>query len=134
MEVEMIDYVLVHNIILSAVEFAEEYGFKPYKDFTSVTEFMLEEDTEDIELIEIECGRNGKPFYMQGPYDDEAKANKIIKQLESTAGRGNFDFVKDFDFDEDDDFEEDEVDDWDEDEGDIDGDEEYDDWDEVKDN
>jgi hypothetical protein len=143
MEVEMTDYVLVHNIILSAVEFAEEYGFKPHKDFTSVTEFMLEEDTEDIELIEIECGRDGKPFYMQGPYEDEAKANKIIKQLESTAGRGNFDFVKEFNFDKDDDWDDDEDDDWDEDEDDdwdedednedFDDDDAYDDWDEVQD-
>lgn len=140
MSMKMVDYALVHNIILAAVEFAEEYGFKPHKDFTSVTEFMLEEDTEDIELIEIECGQDGKPFYMQGPYDDEAKANKILKQLERTAGPGNFDFVKEFDFEDDDDFDEDD-DDWDEDEeededdldDDLDDDDEYDDWDEVED-
>jgi hypothetical protein len=94
MEMEMIDYVLAHNIILSAVEFAEDYGFKPHKDFTSVTEFMLEEDNDDIELIEIECGRDGKPLYVQGPYDSEATANKIMKQLEKTAGTGNYDFIR----------------------------------------
>ncbi len=97
MEVEMTDYVLVHNIILAAIEFAEEYGFKPHKDFTSVTEFMLEEDNEDIELMEIECGRDGKPLYVQGPYDDPAKANKILKQLELKVGKGNFDFIQEGD-------------------------------------
>lgn len=103
MEMEMVEYVLVHNIILSATEFAEEYGFKPHKDFTSVTEYLLEEDTDDIELMEIECGRNGKPLYMQGPFDDESKANKILKQLEHTAGKGNFDFVQEIgsDFEDD---------------------------------
>jgi hypothetical protein len=94
MEMELIDYVLAHNIILSAVEFAEDYGFKPHKDFTSVTAFMLEEDNDDIELMEIECGRDGKPLYVQGPYDSEATANKIMKQLEKTAGTGNYDFIR----------------------------------------
>ena len=89
MEVEKIDYALAHNIILAAVEFAEEYGFKPHKEFTSITEFMLEEDNDDIELMEIECGRDGKPLYVQGPYDDPAKANKIIKQLEHHVGKGD---------------------------------------------
>lgn len=102
MEMELIDYVLAHNIILSAVEFAEEYGFKPHKDFTSVTEFMLEEDNDDIELMEIECGRNGKPLYVQGPYESEATANKILKQLEKTVGTGNYDFIREGDELEDD--------------------------------
>ncbi len=97
MPVEMIDYELAHNIILSAVEFAEEYGFKPHKDFASVTEFMLEEDNDDIELIEIECGRDGKPLYVQGPHESEATANKIMKQLEKTAGTGNYDFIREGD-------------------------------------
>jgi hypothetical protein len=110
MEAERIDYVLAHNIILAAVEFAEEYGFKPHKDFTSVTEFMLEEDNDDIELIEIECGRNGKPLYVQGPYDDLAKANKIIKQLESTAGKGNFQFIQEAGPDFEDEYDEDDED------------------------
>lgn len=97
LEMEITDYVLVHNIILAGLEFAEDYGFKPHKDFTSVTEFMLEEDTEDIELIEIECGRNGKPLYMQGPFDSDAKINKILEQLEYSADKGNFDFIREFD-------------------------------------
>jgi len=134
MPVEIIDYVLAHNIILSAVEFAEEYGFKPHKDFTSVTEFMLEEDNDDIELIEIECGRNGKPLYVQGPYDSEATANKIMKQLEHLAGQGNFDFIQEVGSDFDDEFEDDleDNDDWNEDD-DLDADDD-DDWEEVKSN
>ena len=99
MEIELCDYTLVHNIIFAGLEFAEEYGFKPHKDFTSVTQHMLEEDNDEIELIEIECGDNGKPVYMRGPFDSDATVNKIIKQLEHKAGPGNFDFIEDFDED-----------------------------------
>jgi hypothetical protein len=90
---EQISYALAHNIIYSAVAFAEEFGFKPYKDFTSITRFMLDEDTEDVELIEIECGKNGKPMYVCGPYDDRKKAEAIIAQLERAAGKGNYDYI-----------------------------------------
>ncbi len=107
MVMETTEYVLVHNIILAGVEYAEEYGFKPYKDYTSITQFMLEEDTDQIELIEIECGKEGKPLFLQGPYESDASANKIVKQLEHTAGKGNFHFVMNADSDFEDGFEED---------------------------
>ncbi len=102
MEMEIVEYVLVHNIILSGIEYAEEFGFKPCKDFSSVTQYMLEEDTDDIELIEIECGKDGKPLFIQGPFENAAKANKILKQLEKTAGTGNYDFIREGDELEDD--------------------------------
>lgn len=89
---EPISYTLAHNIVFAGLEYAEEFGFKPHKDFTSVTQFMLEEDTDDVELIDIECGKDGKPFFVNGPYDDQSKINRIIAQLERTAGPGNFDF------------------------------------------
>ena len=114
MAIELVEYALVHNIIFAAVEFAEDFGFKPCKDFTSLTEFMLEEDNEDIELIEIECGKNGKPLYVQGPDDDTAKVNKIMKQLEHSAGVGNFDFIQEVDPKFGDGWGDDDEDDWDE--------------------
>ena len=83
---ESISYELAHNIVFAGLEFAEEYEFKPHKDFTSITQYLLEEDTDDIELIDIECGREGKPFFVNGPYDDVAKIKQIIAQLNRTAG------------------------------------------------
>jgi len=77
------DYVLVHNIIFAANEFAAELGFKPHKDFTSITQYLLEEDTDDIELIEIECGHKGRPLFVKTENTPEAQASRIIKQLEN---------------------------------------------------
>lgn len=67
-DLDHVPYPLVHNIIYAGVEFAEEYGFKPCKEYASVAKYILEEDTEDIELIDIDCGENGKPFYISGPF------------------------------------------------------------------
>ncbi len=87
-----VSYELVHNIVYAGVEFAEDYGFKPHKDF-SVAQYILEEDSEDIEFLEISCGLNGKPFYVRGPLESDVKASRIIAQLEKTAGPGNYGFA-----------------------------------------
>jgi ferredoxin-fold anticodon binding domain-containing protein len=51
-----ISYKLAHNIIYAAIENAEGYGFHPVADFTRVSQYILEPDTEDIPLINIPCG------------------------------------------------------------------------------
>jgi len=106
MDMEPISYILVHNIVYAGLEFAEEYGFSPYKDFTSITSFMLEEDNDDIELIDVECGFDGKPAYMRNPFDNNTRVNSIITRLEKTAGPGNFIIFDDVD-EEDEDIEDD---------------------------
>ncbi|MEA4918819.1 hypothetical protein [Proteiniphilum sp.] len=89
-----IDYNLAHNIIYAAWEFGEEIGFEPHKDFLSITQYMLAEYSDDIPLIEIACGdKDGKPLYIQGPFEDDAMANMIINRLEKNVGVGNFHFV-----------------------------------------
>lgn len=119
-------YDLVHNIIHAAWKFAEEIGFQPCKIFLSTTQYMLEED-DDIPYIEIHCGdEEGKPLYIQGELDDEAKANMIIRKLEKNVGIGNFDYFlkSDWDEEEEEDWEDEDDEDWDEDDWDE------DDWDE----
>ena len=93
MNTDTAPYTLVHNIIFAGIEYADDYGFKPHNDFTSVAQFILEEDNDDVELIDIECGKNDKPLYVRGPYETEAKANQIIAQLEREAGPGNYEVV-----------------------------------------
>ncbi len=112
-------YALVHNIILAGIEYAEEFGFLPHKDYTSITQFMLEEDNDDIELMEIECGKDGNPAYVRGPFDSDTKMKQIISKLEKTAGKDNYMII-----DEDEEFE-------DEDEEFEDEDEEFEDEDEF---
>lgn len=54
-----VEYTVVHNIIYGAIDFAEEGGISPCKEF-ALTRYILEEDTDDIPLIEYEFGENGK--------------------------------------------------------------------------
>ena len=88
-EIEKIDYALAHNILFGAVAYAESLGFKPHKDW-SFAQMVLEEDTEDVELIELEFGKNGRPCFINGPYDS---VNKVVNTLKKSVGEGNFDVV-----------------------------------------
>lgn len=97
-ELEKIDYVLAHNIIYGAVEYAENLGISQHKNFNTITKYFLEEDTEDVELIEIEFGRDGKPFFIGYDLYSPIQIQNIIKQLEKSVGVGNFDFMLEADF------------------------------------
>jgi hypothetical protein len=76
------------NIIYGAIEYAEDMGFQPNKDF-DVTEYILD-DVESIEFEDIEFGKNGKPFYFGGPHDDY---RKVMSTLNRNVGEGRFDYV-----------------------------------------
>lgn len=84
-----IEPMLCFNIIYGAVEFAEDCGFQPHKDF-KITEYILD-DVSTIEYIVVPLGgEDGKPFFVSGPYDD---TEKIMATLQKNKGEGNFDFM-----------------------------------------
>jgi hypothetical protein len=86
---EPIDYALAHNIIFGAIAYAEDLGFKPEKDW-ALSQFILEEDTEDVELIDLEFGKNGKPLFINGPYDN---VTAITAKLDKAVGKGNYEMT-----------------------------------------
>lgn len=86
---EEIPYVMAHNIIYGAIEYADDLGFSPHKDF-GLAKYILEEDTDEIEYIELEFGKDGQPFYLSGPYDN---VSKILSTLNRTVGEGNYEYL-----------------------------------------
>jgi len=89
-----VSYELAHNIVFAGLDYASELGLNPRKEFTSLTRYILEEDTEEVELMDIECGRNGRPFYMQGQFDSEQMVKQVDAQLERAVGKGNYVLVR----------------------------------------
>lgn len=80
---------LAHQMIYASIEYAAQFGFEPERDF-ALSQYMLEPRGELQETYKITFGRNGKPFFIAGPDDNVAR---IMRQLEKTAGAGNFDFL-----------------------------------------
>ncbi|MEB3360252.1 MAG: helix-turn-helix transcriptional regulator [Synechococcales bacterium] len=75
------------SVIWGAVDYAKSLGFDPHFDFKSAKELLG--DRPDPLPVEIEFGRDGKPFYVAGPYDNSAK---VFKTLQLTQGE-DFNYI-----------------------------------------
>ena len=84
--VEEISLVQAQAIVWGAVDYARQLGFKPHKDFEAAKAILGEIDT----LPVLNFGKDGKPMYVNGPYDN---AEKILKTLEDSVGKGNYDYL-----------------------------------------
>lgn len=80
---------LAHAIIYGGIEYASRFGFSSQEDF-KLSKYVLEEKDSVQPLEEIEFGKGGRPFFIAGPNGDAAR---IMRQLERTAGEGNFDYL-----------------------------------------
>lgn len=89
LRMEECNYVLAHNVIYSALDFAGTFGIEPDKSFV-LTEMILEGDTEKVEYMDIPCGKNGKPHLSVFELDNRSSC--YLSQLEKNAGQGNFGF------------------------------------------
>ncbi len=97
-----ISYEEAHNLIYGSIAFAEEAGIRPHKDF-AVTQYLLEEDTEDVPLIEYEYGRDGKHFLFTRTHQEAARYLPILRKHLGD----NFDYVVEA-YDDEDEYDEDE--------------------------
>jgi len=87
-----VDVDFAHSMIYGGIDYAKQLGFSPHSDF-KYTRFILD-PKEEIEFDgTIEFGKDGKPFYMAGPYDSREKISRIIEQLEEKVGEGNYHFT-----------------------------------------
>ena len=83
---------LAHQMIYASIDYAAQFGFEPDKDF-ALSQHLLAPRGELAEPYHLTFGRNGKPFFMAGPYDN---VERILNQLERTAGSGNYNFLAGF--------------------------------------
>lgn len=101
-DVKQVSYNEAHNMVWGAVAFGEEAGIEPDKDF-ALTQYFLEEDTDDIPLIEYDYGHEGKHYLV-------AKSNleltTYLPILKKNLNEGLYDFVvkADDDLDDEDDW------------------------------
>ena len=84
-----VSYNEAHNLIFGAIAFAEEAGIKPSPEF-ALTQYLLEEDTEDVPLIEYEFGKNGKHFLVA---KNNLELNTYLPLLEKNLPEGEYDFI-----------------------------------------
>jgi hypothetical protein len=77
---------LAREVVFGSLEHARGLGFDPHPDFAAAQGHLGSWSGPSG----ITFGKNGKPLYISGPYDNP---RPIIRTLERTIGTGNFDFL-----------------------------------------
>lgn len=77
---------LARDLVFGAEAYARALGFEPNGDFGEAAAVLGEPEHPSP----IRFDRDGKPFYINGPYDDTAS---VLATLRRTIGEGNFDFA-----------------------------------------
>lgn len=83
-----------HELIYGAMEYAKNYGFDPHPDFKgSLADQVLDPADAHPRAHGIEFGKDGKPLFVSGPYDDERKINRVLNTLHRAVGEGNYHYL-----------------------------------------
>ena len=80
---------LTAKIIREAIAYADELGFKPDPDYRDAMLVLGDADPEACH-VPIPLGKDGKPFFVAGPYDD---VPRIMAKLERKLGPDGFHFM-----------------------------------------
>lgn len=77
---------LAQAVVHGAVAYARTLGFEPHPDFDATEPYL----GTPAGPSPIRFGRDGKPFYVSGPYDTP---RAVVNTLEATVGAGNYDYL-----------------------------------------
>ncbi len=73
-------------IVYGAIEYAGSLGLKPHRDFQQTKSHLGAWSGEP----KLTFGREGKPYYMAGPYDN---TTQILQTLRKNVGEGKFHYL-----------------------------------------
>ncbi|HEX4817235.1 MAG TPA: helix-turn-helix domain-containing protein [Nonomuraea sp.] len=77
---------LARHLVLGAVDYARTLGFEPHDDFAPAADSLGKWEGGSA----ITFGRDGRPFYLEGPQDDAARVLRILRR---TLSDDEFDYV-----------------------------------------
>jgi hypothetical protein len=92
--VEKCSVELAHEVIYGALEYAEKLGFQPSSNFNvQKADMILDLPGVHPRQDHVSFGKDGKPFFVSGPNDDNQKIKSIINILTRTCGEENFHYL-----------------------------------------
>ena len=106
-DLEDVHQTCVRKLVEGAVEYADSLGFRPHKDYKT-SKLIFGDIDASLCPSSYQYGKDGKPLYISGPYDNLARQQRIIAQLNKSQGTngagylvGNHGDDYDEDYDED---------------------------------
>ncbi len=83
------DVNLAAKIIREAIAYARELGFRPHSDYRDAMPVLGDADPDACDTP-IPLGKDGKPFFIAGPYDN---VDRIMSKLTRKLGPDGFHFL-----------------------------------------
>ena len=83
------------------LNYSNELGFKPHPDYKYAYDIFGDIDA-SVSPEKYTFGRNGRPFYINGPFESEADIKRILNSLTKSCGVDGFDTLVRLDDDMDD--------------------------------
>ncbi|MGP4099257.1 helix-turn-helix domain-containing protein [Nonomuraea sp. KM90] len=77
---------LARHLLFGSIDYARTFGFEPHDDFGPGADLLGKWEGGSA----ITFGRDGRPFYVEGPGDDPAK---VLRTLRRTLSDDEFDYV-----------------------------------------
>jgi hypothetical protein len=76
---------LASHLVHGAADYAAALGFEPHADFEESAMLLARPESPNL----IRFGRDGKPFYINGPYDDPGKVLRTLRRAVGNDGFGS---------------------------------------------
>jgi hypothetical protein len=80
------------KLVEGAVQYAESIGLPPHADYRLAKQIFGDISAESCNE-EFVYGKDGKPFFIAGPHDDEYRCRHILKTMESHLGPDGYHFL-----------------------------------------
>jgi hypothetical protein len=80
------------KLVEDAVAYARDLGFSPATDYKKACRVFGGISTGDCDE-EFVFGKEGKPFYIQGPSESPASCEEILRVLETSCGKDGYHYI-----------------------------------------
>ncbi|MGZ8947240.1 MAG: hypothetical protein ACXW1W_17695 [Methylococcaceae bacterium] len=80
------------KLLDGVVDYAKEFGFNPHPDYKNANELFGNIDA-SVCPVKYTYGKEGKPFYMSGPYESPTDIQRILNTLTEKCGAGGFNTI-----------------------------------------
>ena len=80
------------KLVEGAVEYARDLGLPPYPDYRTA-KLIFGDVVAEACSEQYVYGKNGKPFFVAGPYDGPLKCRQILRTLENHVGPDGYHFL-----------------------------------------
>lgn len=91
-DLERADPSFARKLVEDGLAYAQGLGFRPHKDYKKARLLFGSIDSSNCDS-NFEFGKDGKPFYISGPFDSPQKIERIRRSLTKSCGEDGFELM-----------------------------------------